>query len=248
MRKAGFRKTIAFSVFGMVALLGINGTADAQRRQNQPAPNKVEKQQQKSDRRQPSVTPQNRGDNDQWRNSNSQRTNAARQKAIAEQRAEAQRQQALANQRAALERQREAQRLEQIRLEQQRQELLRRQAQYNNRYRVYRNGSYYNTDHRGAELLRQAVNRGYQQGFEAGQADRANRRKSNYYNSSIYRTGNYGYQSYVDSSQYQYYFRQGFEKGYEDGYNSRYKYGQRNSGGLNILGAILKGILNLQQY
>src|ERR1700755_2471750 len=38
-----------------------------------------------------------------------------------------------------------------------------------NRYRVYRNGSYYQTDSRGAELLKQAVNKGYQQGFTAGQ-------------------------------------------------------------------------------
>ena len=39
-------------------------------------------------------------------------------------------------------------------------------------YRIYRNGSYYNTDNRGAELLRQAVNRGYQQGLIAGRNDR----------------------------------------------------------------------------
>ena len=41
-----------------------------------------------------------------------------------------------------------------------------------NHYRVSRNGRYYNTDGRGAELLRQAVNAGYQQGYSAGQADR----------------------------------------------------------------------------
>ena len=45
--------------------------------------------------------------------------------------------------------------------------------QAKNRYRVYRNGSYYQTDSRGAELLRQAVNRGYQQGFNAGKGDRS---------------------------------------------------------------------------
>src|SRR5688500_18533862 len=31
------------------------------------------------------------------------------------------------------------------------------------RYRIFRNGRYYNTDGRGAELLRQAVNEGYRQ-------------------------------------------------------------------------------------
>lgn len=117
-----------------------------------------------------------------------------------------------------------------------------------NSYRVYRNGSYYQTDSRGAELLRQAVNRGYQQGFNAGKNDRYGRRNSGYGNSSVYRSGNYGYQSYVDSSQYQYYFREGFRRGYEDGYNSRYQYGSNTGGGLNILSAILQQVLNIQQY
>jgi flagellar biosynthesis/type III secretory pathway protein FliH len=129
------------------------------------------------------------------------------------------------------------------------QDKLERQQQklQNARYRVYRNGGYYQTDARGAELLKQAVNRGYQQGFEAGRADSRNRRTNNYNNSSIYRSGNYGYQSYVDSRQYQYYFRQGFERGYEDGFNSRNRYGTGSGGSLNILGSILQGILNIQQ-
>ena len=118
----------------------------------------------------------------------------------------------------------------------------------NMRYRVYRNGSYYQTDYRGAELLRQAVNRGYQEGFRAGQTDRRNRRGSGYYNSSIYRNGNYGWQNHVDARQYQYYFQQGFQRGYQDGFNSRNQYGTNNNGSLNILGSILQGILNLQQF
>ena len=81
------------------------------------------------------------------------------------------------------------------------------QTMQSRRYRVYRNGSYYQTDNRGAELLRQAVNQGYQQGYRAGQSDRGYRRGANYGASSIYRSGNYGYQSYVDSSQYGYYFQ-----------------------------------------
>lgn len=116
------------------------------------------------------------------------------------------------------------------------------------RYRVYRNGSYYQTDNRGAELLRQAVNRGYQQGYQAGQNDRSYRRGSNYGNSSIYRNGNYGYQNYVDASQYRYYFQQGFERGYQDGFNSRNQFGTNSSGNLNILGSILQGILNIQPF
>jgi len=164
-------------------------------------------------------------------------------------------QQKVQNQRAKLEAQR-------IKLEQQRQEQLRQQnmrnrngnvysnnnRNNNNRYRVYRNGSYYQTDNRGAELLKQAVNAGYQQGYRAGQSDRSGRRSGSYNNNSVYRSGNYGYQSYVDRSQYQYYFQQGFEKGYQDGYNSRNQYGSNNNGSLNILGTILQGILNIQQF
>ncbi len=142
----------------------------------------------------------------------------------------------------------------------------------NDRYRVYRNGSYYNTDYRGAELLRQAVNSGYQQGFQAGRNDYGNRRRISYSNSNVYQSGTYGYQSYVNQSQYQYYFRQGFQRGYQDGSNSRYQnnngygqyndgygqnndynnqqyqYGSSNNGVLSILGSILGQILNIRQF
>lgn len=118
----------------------------------------------------------------------------------------------------------------------------------NNRFRVYRNGSYYQTDNRGADLLRHAVNAGYQEGYRAGRDDRYRRRSSNYNGSSVYQRGNFGYQNYVDFGQYQYYFQQGFQRGYEDGYNSRYQYGSNNNGSLNILGAILQGILNISSY
>jgi len=130
------------------------------------------------------------------------------------------------------------------RIEQQQRKLDRQQQRNNNmRYRVYRNGSYYDTDNRGAELLRRAVNSGYQQGFRAGQYDQSRRNRFGYNASSMYRNGNYGYQSYVDSGQYRYYFQQGFERGYQDGYYSRSQYG---SNGVNILGTILQGILNIQ--
>ena len=114
-------------------------------------------------------------------------------------------------------------------------------------YRVYRNGSYYQTDNRGAELLRQAVNNGYRQGFEQGQRDARYGRGGSYYGNNVYMSGTYGYQSYVDRNQYQYYFQQGFQRGYEDGFNNQYRYGYRSNGGLNILGNILSGILNITQ-
>ena len=114
-------------------------------------------------------------------------------------------------------------------------------------YRIFRNGSYYETDNRGAELLRQAVNRGYQQGFQQGQLDARYGRRSGYYSNNVYRSGTYGYQSYVDRGQYQYYFQQGFQRGYEDGFSNQYRYGYRSNNGLNILGNILSGILNITQ-
>jgi flagellar biosynthesis/type III secretory pathway protein FliH len=140
---------------------------------------------------------------------------------------------------------------ERLKLEQQRLRLERQRLQTiqaRNRYRVQRNGGWYNTDNRGAELLRQAVNEGYRQGFSAGRNDRNRRISMNWGGSNIYRSGTYGYQSHVDRSVYQHYFQQGFQRGYQDGYNSRYQYGTNNNGTLNILGSILGSILNIQQY
>ena len=136
-----------------------------------------------------------------------------------------------------------------LKLEQQRLRLerLRLQSQ-TRRFRVNRGGQWYNTDQRGADLLRHAINEGYRQGMVAGRADRNSRRGMNWGGSSIYRSGTYGYQSFVDRGTYQYYFQQGFQRGYQDGYNSRYQYGSNSGGGLNILGSVLGAILNLQQY
>ena len=124
------------------------------------------------------------------------------------------------------------------------------------RYRILRNGRYYNTDARGAQMLRQAVNEGYRQGFDAGRTDRSTRRSGDWSNSNVYRTGTSGYETHVDRAQYQYYFRQGFQRGYQDGsnrqfevdYNGDYQYGSRQGGSMNILNAILGSILNIQSY
>jgi len=114
----------------------------------------------------------------------------------------------------------------------------------NGRFRVYTNGSYYETDSRGAELLKQAVRNGYTQGYRQGQTDRNYRRGFDYNGNSSYRSGTYGYQSYVGRDQYQYYFQQGFQRGYEDGYNSTNRYGYRSGNSFNILGNILNTIIN----
>ena len=124
------------------------------------------------------------------------------------------------------------------------------------RYRVFRDGRWYNTDNRGADMLRQAINEGYRQGFTAGRADMNGTRRGGWSNSNIYRTGTYGYQNGVDRNQYQYYFRQGFQRGYQDGSNSRFQdgyngdfeYGTYNNGTPSILGTILNQLLNIQSY
>ena len=124
------------------------------------------------------------------------------------------------------------------------------------RYRVNRNGRWYNTDQRGAELLRNAVNEGYRQGFIAGRSNLTNNRRGSWSNSNIYRSGNMGYQASVDRRQYQYYFQQGFQRGYQDGSNRRYandrngtfQYGVYDNGQPSILSTILDEVLNIQNY
>jgi flagellar biosynthesis/type III secretory pathway protein FliH len=147
--------------------------------------------------------------------------------------------------------QREQRRIEkqQRKAQRERQKYYRQQQRYQRQmYRVYTNGNYYQTDERGIQILRDAVNRGYQQGYYAGQTGRRNGYGYGYNGLSAYRNGTYGYNSYVNSSTYRYYFQQGFQRGYQDGYNSRYQYGYRSNNGLNILGSILSSILNFSRY
>jgi flagellar biosynthesis GTPase FlhF len=114
-------------------------------------------------------------------------------------------------------------------------------------YRYVIGGNTRQTNQYGADVLRQAVNDGYQQGYRAGQADRQDRRRSSYQATFGYRDANYGYDGrYVDQSDYNYYFRQGFRRGYEDGFNSQYRYGRSENGTPVILAALLITILGLK--
>jgi hypothetical protein len=114
-------------------------------------------------------------------------------------------------------------------------------------YRYSRGGNYYQTNQYGANLLRQAVNYGYEQGFRSGQADRQDRWNSSYQDSYAYQDANYGYGGYyVDQGDYNYYFREGFRRGYEDGYGSQHQYGSYSNGRYSILGAVLLSVLNLE--
>ena len=60
-------------------------------------------------------------------------------------------------------------------------------------YRYQRGGRYYETNQYGADLLRQAINYGYQEGFHSGAADRQDGWRSNYRGSYAYQDANYGY-------------------------------------------------------
>jgi hypothetical protein len=114
-------------------------------------------------------------------------------------------------------------------------------------YRYVYSGRSYEINQYGADLLRQAINLGYEEGYRAGQADRQDGYRADYRNAYAYEDANYGYTGmYVDQSQYNYYFRQGFRRGYEDGYYSRTRYGTNLNGKLGILATVLSALLNLQ--
>ena len=113
-------------------------------------------------------------------------------------------------------------------------------------YRYQRGGVDYQVNQYAADQLRQAVNLGYDQGFRAGRADRADGWRYDYQNSYAYQDANYGYQGlYVSQADYNYYFRLGISKGYDDGYYSRYQYGRQANGGVVILANVFQQILNL---
>jgi hypothetical protein len=113
-------------------------------------------------------------------------------------------------------------------------------------YRYNYGGVYRETNQYGANALRQAVNYGYQEGVRFGQADRQDGWPANYQNSAAYRDANYGYDgSYIDQSEYNYYFRQGFRRGYTDGYYSQSQYGNSLNGSSSILATLLTSILGL---
>ena len=105
----------------------------------------------------------------------------------------------------------------------------------------------YETNQYGADVLRQAVNSGYEEGFRAGQADQEDGWRSNYRDAYAYQDATYGYTGYyVGPDDYRYYFRAGFRRGYDDGYHSRSQYGSYVDGKYAILAAVLSQILNLQ--
>jgi hypothetical protein len=116
-------------------------------------------------------------------------------------------------------------------------------------YRYFRDGRYYQVNRYAADLLRQAVRYGYQEGVRAGRADRLDGWRSDYRGNYAYMDANFGYNGYyVNRDEYEYYFRQGFRRGYDDGYGRDYRYGAYNDGNYSILATVLAAILNFQPY
>jgi len=114
------------------------------------------------------------------------------------------------------------------------------------KYRYLVDGAVRQTNEYGAQVLRQAVDNGYQQGYLAGQADRADHWKSSYQTSPAYEDANYGFAgNYVAQADYNYYFRQGFRRGYQDGFGARLQYGANSNGTTSILSNVLTRILGL---
>jgi hypothetical protein len=115
-------------------------------------------------------------------------------------------------------------------------------------YRYAYGGGYRETNRYGADLMRQAVNYGYQEGLRAGLADRQDGWRGGYRSSFGYQDASYGYDGYyVEQDVYNHYFRQGFQRGYQDSYSSNYRYGRRDSSGnYGLIGSVLSVILGLQ--
>lgn len=114
-------------------------------------------------------------------------------------------------------------------------------------YRYYRGGTYYYANQYSADLLRRAVNYGYQEGVRAGQSDREDNWAYGYMDSYAYQDATFGYDGYyVSLDDYRHYFREGFRRGYEDGYYGRWQYGSYSNGVFNLLGNVFAEILRLQ--
>ena len=113
-------------------------------------------------------------------------------------------------------------------------------------YRYHIGGAYRETNQYGVDVLRDALNQGYQLGYRDGLIDRRDGAPADFRRAFDFEGGNYGYTgAYLPPSDYTYYFREGFQRGYDDGYWNRAQYGTFYNGTASILGSIVAGILGL---
>jgi hypothetical protein len=116
-------------------------------------------------------------------------------------------------------------------------------------YRYNRGGRWYQVNNYAADVLRQAIRLGYEEGFYAGEADRYDGWRGGYRDNYVYQDANLGYDGYyVSQSEYNWYFREGFRRGYEDGLDQRFRYGYREGRSYSILPAVLGAILVLEAF
>lgn len=236
---------------------------------NQPNTQQVEQQrQQQAAQRQQELARQQEQARLQQQNQANQQQQAAQQQIAIEQQRAAQYQNTLEQQVRAVQAQnaqlQQENRRSQYQIQQQyaqalqeQQQRIRNERNYNynsdpfyrthSTYRYTINGQTRRTNRYGADVLRQAVNYGYDQGYRTGEADRMDHWGYKYRDAFAYRDANYGYPGrYVSQSDYNYYFRQGFRRGYEDAYYRRAKYGRRSNGKTTIFSVTISGILNLR--
>jgi hypothetical protein len=113
-------------------------------------------------------------------------------------------------------------------------------------YRYNLGGVYRETNQYGVDLLRGAINQGYQLGYRDGLIDRRGGAPADFRRALDFESGNYGYAGgYVPASDYSYYFSEGFQRGYDDAYWNRTQYGTFYDGNASILGSIVAGILGV---
>ncbi len=113
-------------------------------------------------------------------------------------------------------------------------------------YRYNMGGVFRETNQYGVDVLRQAVNQGYQEGYRAGLIDRRDGVPADFERAFEFENGSFGYAgAYVPQSDYSYYAREGFQRGYDDAYWNRARYGTFLDGNASILSNIVVGILGL---
>jgi hypothetical protein len=111
-------------------------------------------------------------------------------------------------------------------------------------YRYSHGGRTYDTSQSGVDLVRLAVESGYQEGWRVGLADRDDRWHADYESSFVYQDASYGYSGfYIDREDYRDYFREGFRRGYDDGFYARSTYGRASNGRATLFDAVLGAIV-----
>ena len=271
MRSTGLNRIVVVLGISAVALIGVSATPGAspqneQRQQQDKKDQQKDKKDQQQARKEQQQNKANaRASQEQARQEQARRTQTAiwqQQRQLVQYREHLDQQQRLAQPQTAQLRQQRRTAMADVQQQyiarlQQQQARIRNSDRYNYgrdpffrmppTVRFSRGGAYYETNQFGVNLLRQAVNYGYEEGNRVGMADWRDRWAFNYEGSWAYQDANYGYSGfYVDRDHYNAYFREGFRRGYEDGYHRRHQYGTYASGRGTVLGAVLATILNFQ--